>query len=142
MNRSAIPRERFSYLSEKVIRMGKFVVIETKAGFHFNLKAANGEIIGTSETYKTKAACENGIASVQKNCVGDVEDQTLKTPDPKKCPKFEIFKTKDDQFRFRLVASNGEKILASESYKAKDSCKNGIASVKKNAPEAPVVYED
>ena len=41
-----------------------------------------------------------------------------------------------------LVAGNYEKILASESYKAKDSCKNGIASVKKNAPEAPVVVEE
>ncbi|MBR3258313.1 MAG: YegP family protein, partial [Eggerthellaceae bacterium] len=32
-------------------------------------------------------------------------------------------------------------ILASESYKAKDSCKNGLASVKKNAPEAPIIYQ-
>mgnify|MGYP002862168451 CR=1 FL=1 len=121
--------------------MGKFVVIETKSGFHFNLKAANGEIIGTSEVYTTQKACENGIDSVKRCCAGEVEDQTLREPVKQKCPKFEIFKTKDGQFRFRLIASNGEKILASESYKAKDSCKNGIASVKKNAPEAPVIYQ-
>lgn len=121
--------------------MGKFVIIETKAGFHFNLKAGNGEVIGTSETYTTKSACENGIASVQKNCAGEIEDQTLATPVAQKCPKFEIFKQKDGQFRFRLKASNGEIILASEAYKAKDSCKNGIASVKKNAPEAAIVEQ-
>ncbi len=46
--------------------------------------------------------------------------------------KFEIFKDKRGEFRFRLKASNGEIILASEGYKEKRSCKNGIASVKKN----------
>ena len=49
--------------------------------------------------------------------------------------KFEIFKDKSGQFRFRLKAGNGEIILASEAYKQKASCKNGIASVMKNAPE-------
>lgn len=33
----------------------------------FNLKAANGQIIGTSEMYESDAACENGIESVKKN---------------------------------------------------------------------------
>ncbi len=41
---------------------------EAKDGqFYFNLKASNGQIIGTSEMYTTKAAMENGIASVGKN---------------------------------------------------------------------------
>lgn len=46
--------------------------------------------------------------------------------------KFEIYKDKKGEFRFRLKASNGETILASEGYKVKRSCKNGIACVKKN----------
>ncbi len=46
--------------------------------------------------------------------------------------KFEIFKDKKGEFRFRMKASNGEIILASEGYKAKRSCKNGIDCVKKN----------
>ncbi len=46
---------------------------------------------------------------------------------------FEIYKDKSGEFRFRLKAGNGEIILASEGYKAKSSCKNGIESVKKNA---------
>ena len=34
--------------------------------FMFNFKAANGQVILTSELYKTKPSAENGIASVQK----------------------------------------------------------------------------
>lgn len=47
--------------------------------------------------------------------------------------KFEIYKDKAEEFRFRLKAGNGQNILASEGYKAKASCINGIESVKKNA---------
>lgn len=46
--------------------------------------------------------------------------------------KFEIYKDKAGEFRFRLKAANGQAILASEGYKGKPSCKNGIASVQKN----------
>jgi len=49
--------------------------------------------------------------------------------------KFEIYKDKRGEFRFRLKASNGQNIMASEGYKTKAACKNGIASVMKNAPE-------
>lgn len=47
--------------------------------------------------------------------------------------KFEIFKDKAGEFRFRLKAGNGQIILASEGYKAKASCTNGIESVRKNS---------
>lgn len=52
--------------------------------------------------------------------------------------KFEIYKDAGGEFRFRLKASNGQNILASEGYKTKASAKNGIASVMKNAPGARV----
>ena len=46
---------------------------------YFNLKAANGQIIGSSEMYSGKSACENGIASVMKNAPdADAIDLTLK----------------------------------------------------------------
>lgn len=46
----------------------RFDRLESKNGkFYFNLKATNGQIIGTSEMYETKASMENGIASVAKN---------------------------------------------------------------------------
>jgi len=49
--------------------------------------------------------------------------------------KFEIYKDKRGEFRFRLKASNGQNIMASEGYKAKSGCTNGIESVKKNAAD-------
>lgn len=47
--------------------MGKFVIRKTDAGYHFVLKAGNGEIIATSETYQSKESCKGGIESVKKN---------------------------------------------------------------------------
>ena len=63
--------------------MGKYVIKPTKnGGFRFNLKAGNGEIIGTSETYTTLKTCENGIASVTKNApAAAIEDQTVEGGD-------------------------------------------------------------
>ena len=49
--------------------------------------------------------------------------------------KFELYKDKSGEFRFRLKAGNGENILASEGYEAKSGAENGIASVQKNASE-------
>ena len=48
---------------------------------------------------------------------------------------FEIYKDKAGEFRFRLLAKNKEAILASEGYKTKAACKNGIASVAKNSQD-------
>lgn len=47
--------------------------------------------------------------------------------------KFEVYKDKAGEFRFRLKASNGQAILASEGYKTKASAMNGVASVQKNS---------
>ncbi|MEZ4771916.1 MAG: YegP family protein [Bacteroidia bacterium] len=44
---------------------------------HFNLKAANGQIIGSSQMYASKDGMENGIESVRKNAAeGEVKDLT------------------------------------------------------------------
>ena len=48
--------------------------------------------------------------------------------------KFELYKDKGGQYRFRLKASNGQIILVSEAYVQKSSAQNGIKSVKTNAP--------
>ena len=123
--------------------MGKFVVKETKTVFTFRLVAGNGETIGTSEVYSSKDACLKGVESVRKNApIANFEDQTAENPEKAVNPKFELYEDKAGEFRFRLTARNGEKILASEGYKAKASCKNGIESVRKNAPEAEVVVEE
>lgn len=53
--------------------------------------------------------------------------------------KFEVYKDKAGEYRFRLKAGNGQVIAVSEGYKSKTSCMNGIESVKKNAPTAAIV---
>ncbi|MBQ1839126.1 MAG: DUF1508 domain-containing protein, partial [Ruminococcus sp.] len=57
--------------------MGKFIVKTTNTGIKFDLKAANGEVIASSEVYASKGACLNGIESVKTCCAGGVEDQTV-----------------------------------------------------------------
>lgn len=47
--------------------MGKFVIKKTSAGYHFVLKAGNGEVIAQSEVYNSKESCKKGIESVKKN---------------------------------------------------------------------------
>jgi uncharacterized protein YegP (UPF0339 family) len=53
--------------------------------------------------------------------------------------KFEIFKDKSGEFRFRLKAANGEVIASSEGYNSKAATQNGIKSVQTNTPGATVV---
>jgi uncharacterized protein YegP (UPF0339 family) len=96
----------------------------TKGKFHFNLKAGNGEVILTSETYESKEAAEGGIASVKKNSASDAA--------------FERKTAKDGSPYFVLKAANHEPIGKSEMYKSTASMENGIASVKKNAPDARI----
>ncbi len=56
--------------------------------------------------------------------------------------KFEIYMDSAGKYRFRLKASNGQVIATGQGYSSKDSCLNGIESVKTNAPVAEVVEED
>jgi len=53
--------------------------------------------------------------------------------------RFELFQDNDGQFRFHLKAANGKIIAASEDYKTRAGATACIASVKKNAADAPVV---
>ena len=119
--------------------MGKFVIRKTNTGIKFDLKASNGEVIATSEVYSSPESCKKGLASVQKNApVAAVENQTLEGYAVEKHPKFEIYTDKAGEFRFRLKATNGQIIATGEGYAAKASCLNGVESVRRNAPDAPV----
>lgn len=45
----------------------RFVIQSSKDGqFYFVLKASNGEIIATSEMYKSKQSCKNGLKAVKR----------------------------------------------------------------------------
>ena len=54
--------------------------------------------------------------------------------------KFIIKKT-NTGIKFDLKAGNGEVIATSEVYNSEASCRNGIESVKKNAPDTEIVEE-
>ena len=129
--------------------MGKFIIKKTPTGmFNFSLLAANKEKIAvSSQVYTTKAACKKGMESIGKHaakCIAEdrIEDQTLKTPTTKTCPKFEIYFDKAGLFRYRLIASNGESIaMSEEGYKSKSGVLNGIKSVSVNAVDAEIIDE-
>ena len=104
---------------------GKFEIKAGKNGkFRFNLKASNGQIILSSESYDSRSSCEKGIESVRKNAGSEAG--------------FERKSATDGSAYFVLKASNGEPIGKSEMYKTKRSMEGGIASVTKNAPTATV----
>ena len=119
--------------------MGKFLVKTTPTGVKFDLLTAEGNVIASSEVYKTEASCMGGVKSVMNNAPrANVEDQTVEGYETVKHPKFELYNDKKGDFRYRLKATNGEIIATSEGYKAKAGCMNGIESVRKNAPDAPI----
>jgi uncharacterized protein YegP (UPF0339 family) len=102
---------------------GKFEVYKDKGGeFRFRLKAANGQNILSSEGYKTKASCMNGVESVKKNS---------QNPD-----RFTKKTTPSGKFRFNLTSTNGQTVGTSQSYASDSGCRNGMKSVAECAPGA------
>ena len=117
--------------------MSKFVLRTVSTGYKFDLKAANGQVILSSEIYATRAAAVKGIASVQLcAAAANLENQTEAGFQKALNPKFEMYQDKAGQFRFRLKARNGKIIGTSEGYTAKAGCLNGVESVRANAPYA------
>ncbi len=105
--------------------MGKFVIsVASNDEYRFHLKAGNGQVILTSETYKAKAGCNNGIESVKKNSADE--------------GKFNKLTAANGKFYFTLKAGNGEVIGTSQMYADESGRDNGIESVMTNAPEATV----
>ncbi len=105
---------------------GKYELKKTASGkFVFNLKAGNAQVILTSQTYESKSAAKNGIESAKKNSPDD--------------GRFERKKSKNNDPFFVLKAANSQIIGKSEMYSSASSMENGIASVKKNGPDATLV---
>lgn len=115
--------------------MGYFVIRQVASGVKFDLKAANGEIIATSEVYLTEAACRRGIESVRK-CAGSAATEDQTRSESAGNPKFQLYQDKAGKFRFRLTARNGKVIAVSEGYATHNAALEGIESVRKNAVEA------
>ncbi len=108
---------------------GKFEFYKDKAGeYRFRLKAGNGNTILSSEGYKSKSSCANGIESVRKN--SQDADRFVKAV------------TDSGKFRFNLTAKNSQVIGASQNYESESGRDNGMKSVASNAPDAAVVELD
>lgn len=90
-------------------------VAESAAGFRFNVHAANGEVVLSSESYTTKAAAWNGAYAVQ----AAATDATA----------FAIKTATDGRFYFTLTADNGQIVGVSQMYTTKASAQAGISSV-------------
>ncbi len=95
---------------------------DKNAKFYFNLKAANGQVILSSQGYANKAGAKNGIASVQKNC-GDDNCFQRKT-------------AANGKHHFNLLSRNKQIVGSSQMYASKTSMEKGINSVRTNAPKA------
>ena len=122
--------------------MSKDVIRRTAGGVKFDLRAANGQTVATSEVYSTNAACRKGIESVRKCApAAHLEDQTEVGFRMLPNPKFELYVDKAGEFRFRLKSRNGKTIAVSEGYATKAGCENGIESVRINAAEGEMTEE-
>lgn len=107
---------------------GKFVITKGKDNkFYFNLKAGNGEVILSSQGYKDKSSCLNGIESVKTNSQDDSH--------------FEVKTSSNDKEYFVLNAANGQVIGKSQMYQSGGGCSNGKKSVASNAADASISDE-
>ena len=88
------------------------------------IRCANGQTVLVSEGYAAKSGAMNGIESVKKNAGNDAN--------------FTRNTSSSNQPYFVLKASNGQVIGTSEMYSSTSAMENGISSVKKNAPNAPI----
>ena len=117
----------------------RYDILDASSGeYYFNLKAANHEIIGTSEMYSSRANAKRGAETVAR-IVAEAARQELAA----RTPGFESFEGIDGQKYFHLRAGNGEIVLQSEGYQRQAGADNGIASVKTNGidPDSYSVLE-
>lgn len=92
---------------------------------YFHLKAPNGEIIMSSEGYKTLAGCENGIGSCREHAPYD--------------RFYGRAVTQGGKAHFHLRAANNRIIGQSELYESVLDRDARIEAIKRYAPQADVV---
>lgn len=113
--------------------MESFFIRALTGGFKLDLKAANGQIVATTEVYSSRAACQKAICAIRR-CAPDAPVQDLTREEAAvPNPKFELYTDRAGAYRFRLRSRNGKILLFSEGYTSHAACKNGIESVRKNA---------
>ncbi len=112
--------------------MGKYVIRKSKTGFYFNVEATNGQVIATAQQYKSKPSCKKAIDALKKLAKSPIEDLTIKDGPKYPNPKWQVYQDRKKEFRFRLVASNGNNLIWGEGYSTMQACKAGVLSVQAN----------
>jgi amphi-Trp domain-containing protein len=126
-----------------------FELYEDSAGeYRWRLRHRNGNIIADSgEGYSSKDNAEGGIESVKANASGAfLEDETTDAEVPSEGGSnatFELFEDSAGEYRWRLRHDNGNIIADSgQGYSSKQKAKQGLRSVRRNAPGAPVEEQE
>lgn len=113
-------------------KAASYVIEQADSGeFYFNVVAANGQVIGTSEMYATKSNAQGGITATMA-----AVNAASATPVNAGGEGFQTFKGADGKTYFHLRAKNGEIVLQSQGYSSKSAAENGISSVKSNGSDA------
>ena len=125
---------------------GKFIIKKTDKGhFVYKLFAYGNKCVAIgAQAYEGLSGVKGGIASVAKIAgTAPIENQTLKSYETLKFPKWEIYADKKGEFRLRLYASNGNLVATTnDGYLSVQAAKKGIESVAKAADGAAIVRND
>ena len=133
--------------TEVVASKATFEVYEDNAGqWRWRLEHRNGNIIAdSSEGYASKQKAKQGLESVRSNAPGAyVEDHSTDDPEPDATAggsdaTFEIFSDSGGKWRWRLRHDNGNITGdGGQGYASKQKAKQGLSSVRRNVPGAPV----
>ena len=103
---------------------GKIIVYKDGANYRYVLKASNGELLCTSETYGTKNSVISAIDTLKNNVENGV---------------FSVYEDKHGRFQYLLSAKNNRIIIVGEIYSSRNTCLSAIESVKKFAASADVI---
>ena len=125
---------------------GKFVIKKTdKGNFVYKLFAYGNKCVAIgAQAYESLSGVKGGIASVSRiAATSPIENQTLKSYETLKFPKWEIYADKKGEFRLRLYAANGNLVATTnDGYLSVSAAKKGIESVARAAEGAAIVRND
>ena len=105
---------------------GKIGVVASDAGFYYVLKASNGEILVTSDVYKTEVSAQNAMARFQEAVSNG---------------KFFIERDKRDNYQFKLFAANGRIVCVGQIYATKAMAVASVNSVCSFVKLATIIEE-
>jgi len=109
-----------------------YKILEAVNGeYYFNLVAANGKIIGTSETYDSKSNAQRGADTVKSLVSKQLRIEAAATGGA----HFSVFEGSDGDSYFHLRAVNGEIVLQSEGYESESGAVSAIDSVRTNGAD-------